>query len=74
MKRFFALILLFAPAAAQACAVCTGVAGTAAQRAYFWGILLLLCLPFALFSIIGGKIFLSIRKKARETHTGTHAS
>lgn len=59
----FSLAALVASEPAQACTVCMGSAGENLQKAFFWGILLLLVMPFILFGIIGGKIFLSIRRK-----------
>ncbi len=75
-RIFFPAVLslpLFFPSAVLACSVCMKGATPDAQRAYFWGILMLLCLPFILFSIIGSKIFLSIRKKAQGSGSGSHA-
>lgn len=74
MSRLLSALLVFAPSLAEACSVCMKGASPDSQRAYFWGILLLLCLPFLLFTAIGGSIFLSIRKKAQGSGLGSHES
>lgn len=45
------------PAAARACAVCgtgPGVAGDPTARGFYWGILFLMALPFAVAGSVGG--------------------
>ena len=70
MKAFFAVLLLsLAPHRAWACAVCFGEAGQDLQRGFYWGILLLLLLPFALVLAVTAKIVLSIRRKASNKNT-----
>jgi len=60
MSRFFAVglvgLALLVPAAAEACAVCgTGpdVAGDPTARGFYWGILFLMAMPFAIAGSIG---------------------
>lgn len=50
---------------AAACPVCFGANGgdSAVARGFFWGILLLLCLPLVLILGIGGRIYLAHRKQ-----------
>lgn len=63
-RRFWAMGLAalawLVPAAAQACAVCgTGpdVAGDPTARGFYWGILFLMALPFAVFGSVAGWLF-----------------
>ena len=70
MKIFFtALLLSLAPHWAWACPVCFGEGGQNLARGFFWGILLLLLLPFALILTVTTKIVLATRKKGSLTPT-----
>lgn len=63
MKQLFVVfkfgligVALLAPAAAEACAVCgtgPGVAGDPTARGFYWGILFLMAMPFAIVGSIG---------------------
>ncbi|HSB78174.1 MAG TPA: hypothetical protein VLM91_05275 [Candidatus Methylomirabilis sp.] len=58
LLRWFSLIgvALLNPAAAWACAVCgtgLGVAGDPTARGFYWGILFLMAMPFAVAGSIG---------------------
>src|SRR5206468_230998 len=57
------LLVLSAPKAAQACAVCFGGANSDLSRGFFWGMLLLLLLPFTLVGLFIGAIVRSSRKE-----------
>lgn len=49
-------VSLLVPAAAEACAVCgtgPGVAGDPTARGFYWGILFLMAMPFAVAGSIG---------------------
>jgi hypothetical protein len=64
MKNYwlsFAFLLI--PQVTWACGVCFGNTNGDLQRGFFWGILLLILLPPALFLAIAGKIYFSIKKK-----------
>ena len=50
---------LLMPAAAQACSVCMG--SSPADHGYFWGILLLMAMPFTVGGLIGGWLFYTYR-------------
>jgi hypothetical protein len=62
MKRMYLVLglgfigaALLAPAAAEACAVCgtgPGVAGDPTARGFYWGILFLMAMPFAVVGSI----------------------
>jgi len=58
---FFMLL----PATARACAVCFGAPFSPWNRGFFWAILLLLVLPFALMGALVGLIVFHIRKNRR---------
>jgi hypothetical protein len=48
---------LLLPVAAQACAVCgdgPGIAGDPTARGFYWGILFLMVMPFAVAGSVGG--------------------
>jgi hypothetical protein len=53
-----AMIIANLPTLAQACAVCGG----AEDNGYFWGVLFLMSMPFALGSFIGGWLLYSYRR------------
>jgi hypothetical protein len=63
MKRIFLVmtvgligVALLVPAVARACAVCgmgPGVAGDPTARGFYWGILFLMAMPFAVAGSIG---------------------
>ena len=57
------IALLLAPQAALACSVCMGQQGSDLQRGFYWGILILLILPFALFAFIAVKVVSASRRK-----------
>ncbi|MBI4057466.1 MAG: hypothetical protein HY399_07985 [Elusimicrobia bacterium] len=48
---------------AQACVVCFGGADSQLKKGFYWGIIILLALPFLLIGLIGGKIYLSAKKQ-----------
>ena len=53
-------LALLAPVAAEACAVCgtgPGVAGDPTARGFYWGILFLMAMPFAIAGSIGAWLF-----------------
>lgn len=68
-KKFFVVLpftiyhLLFTVSSVWACAVCFGEGNSDLQRGFYWGILMLLLLPLAILSVVGGKIVASSRKK-----------
>jgi len=64
MNRLLALILIFMPAMAQACTVCFGDPGSPMAKGFYWGILLLLALPFVLLGSFVGYIVYHTRKKS----------
>jgi hypothetical protein len=53
---------LFLPEAARACVVCFGGNSADATRGFYWGVVLLLSLPFFLITVLGGLIFYHLRK------------
>jgi hypothetical protein len=52
------LIVTLLPTLADACAVCAG----AEDQGYFWGVLFLMSMPFAVSSFIGGWLLYSYRR------------
>lgn len=53
-------VALLVPAAAQACAVCgtgPGVEGDPTVRGFYWGLLFLMAMPFAVAGSIGAWLF-----------------
>ncbi len=53
-------LALLVPAVAEACAVCgtgPGVAGDPTARGFYWGILFLMAMPFAIAGSIGAWLF-----------------
>ena len=66
---------LLAPVAAQACAVCWTGAGAPEQdplaRGFYWGVLFLMAMPFAVVAVIGGWLWYAHRRargrRPRET-------
>jgi len=52
------MIIALVPTLAQACAVCGG----AEDNGYFWGVLFLMSMPFAVGSFIGGWVLYSYRR------------
>jgi hypothetical protein len=55
------------PTAASACAVCGG----AEDNGYFWGVLFLMSMPFALGSLVGGWLLYSYRRAQAGPATST---
>jgi len=64
MRRTLTLLLVFMPAMAQACSVCFGDPGSPMAKGFYWGILLLLALPFTLLASFVGYIVYHTRKKS----------
>ena len=60
-----ALIITVLPTPAHACAVCVG--SSAEDQGYFWGVLFLMAMPFAIGSLIGGWLLYHYRR-ARPGH------
>ncbi len=58
------LSLFLVPSAAHACAVCFGGGDSNLTRGFFWGILIMLILPFALMGGLITAIVRSTRRKA----------
>ena len=58
---------LLIPAAAQACSVCMG--SSPADYGFFWGILLLMAMPFTVGGLIGGWLFYTYRHGHRDALT-----
>jgi hypothetical protein len=54
------LIITVLPTLAHACAVCVG--SSAEDQGYFWGVLFLMAMPFALGSFIGGWLLYHYRR------------
>ena len=52
------LISIILPTASYACAVCGG----AEDNGYFWGVLFLMSMPFAIGSFVGGWLLYSYRR------------
>lgn len=52
------LIIAICPTLAQACAVCGG----SEDNGYFWGVLFLMSMPFAVGSFVGGWLVYSYRR------------
>jgi hypothetical protein len=52
------LISLISPTLSYACAVCGG----AEDNGYFWGVLFLMSMPFAIGSFVGGWLWYSYRR------------
>jgi hypothetical protein len=53
-----ALISTVLPTLAHACAVCAG----AEENGYFWGVLFLMSMPFAVGSVVGGWLLYNFRR------------
>ena len=62
---FFLLATFFLPQIASACSVCFGGAGSNWSKGFYWGVLLLLTLPVLLISTIAGRIYCSVRLRAK---------
>lgn len=61
----FPLVLVaLAPSAASACTVCFGGADANLVDGFFWGVIVLLALPFAMTAIIITKIARASRKRS----------
>lgn len=60
---FLGAWLDFIPMSAHACAVCFGGASSNLTRGFFWGIVVLLLLPFVLIGIITTLIIRSTKKQ-----------
>jgi hypothetical protein len=64
---------LLAPVAAQACAVCwTGTGGSEQDplaRGFYWGVLFLMAMPFAVVATIGGWLWYAHRRGRRPRET-----
>ena len=52
-----------AKSSVQACSICFGSGNPDMARGFYWGIMILMLLPMALMAMIGGGIFLSLRKR-----------
>lgn len=65
LRRAAALLaaVCLCPQWAWPCTVCFGPGNDKLAGGFFWGILLLLSLPAAMFILIGGKIYFSVRRK-----------
>jgi len=53
-------LALLVPAAAEACAVCgtgPGITGDPTARGFYWGLLFLMAMPFAIVGSIGAWLF-----------------
>ena len=61
------LISTVLPTAAYACAVCGG----AEDNGYFWGVLFLMSMPFAIGSFVGGWLLYSYRQAQAGPATST---
>jgi hypothetical protein len=61
------LVSTVLPTAAYACAVCGG----AEDNGYFWGVLFLMSMPFAIGSFVGGWLLYSYRRASSEPATST---
>jgi hypothetical protein len=61
-----AFLCVSAPRVAHACAVCFGAANVNQSRAFFWGILVLLFLPFTLAGFFVGWIAYHSRRHHRQ--------
>jgi hypothetical protein len=59
---FTSSFLLLSPSLSQACTVCFGGASGDLKRGFFWGVILLLSLPFTMAAIFVGVIVRSSRK------------
>ena len=62
-----AVILIALPTLAHACAVC---AGGPEDDGYFWGVLFLMSMPFAVGGIVGGWLLYSYRQGLASLATG----
>lgn len=63
LLAFFAFAL---PSAARACTVCFGQdPASGLTKGFYWGVVLLLSLPFMLFAGIAGLIFYNVRRRGR---------
>jgi hypothetical protein len=56
------MITLTLPTLAQACAVCVG--SSPEDAGYFWGVLFLMSMPFAVAGLIGGWVWYHFRRGA----------
>jgi hypothetical protein len=63
MIQWIGFLLLFVPELCWGCSVCFGSGNSDLQRGFFWGILLLIILPFILFGAIAFNVIRSIRKR-----------
>ncbi len=61
------VVTMLIPAATQACSVCMG--SSPADHGYFWGILLLMAMPFSVSGLIGGWFFYTYRRGHRGSLT-----
>lgn len=62
------------PTYARACAVCFGSTNSNMSRAFFWGILLLLVIPFAIVVVLVGVIAYHTRKHHRQQAASVHSA
>jgi hypothetical protein len=77
--RFFSSACLtglafLAPSYSYACSVCFGDASKDVSRGYFWGIMVLLLLPFLLVTGLIGKIAYHVRKNQKQGGVGSTSS
>ncbi len=60
------LSLALIPGSLRACAICFGELNINMSKAFFWGVLLLLGLPFALVAVLIGLVVHHSRKHQRQ--------
>jgi hypothetical protein len=65
--RLTAPLLCLAPRAAEACTVCFGGTSAELTRGFYWGVLILMLLPFTLMAAFFGLIAYHLRKN-RNAH------
>ena len=58
-----ATLLLAAPAAVSACTVCFGGADASLVSGFFWGVVILLALPFTMAAVFIARIVQAERRK-----------
>ena len=73
LKKFFFFLLIWSPlnlinSTVQACSVCFGGAGSNLTRGFFWGIIVLLALPFVLIGLITTLIFRASKNPKNHAH------
>lgn len=69
MKPALGAALLFLAPAASACTVCFGAPSSGLNRGFFWAIVLLLVLPFALMGTLVGLVVYHVRRHPRPAST-----